>query len=169
MIRSRESRQRAREVLKIMGVREPPVDIGSITKLLGFDVIPFEFPDHISAVTFIENDIKSIGVNAGHAPTRQRFSLAHELGHFLSGHESYDHEKTHVEDRPTFMGSHNHQEIEANEFAAELLMPAELLRRDIAEYGLDVPTLARRYDVSEQAMWIQLIDLKLASHYAKSP
>lgn len=65
------------------------------------------------------------------------------------------------------MHSDNRQELEANEFAAELLLPATFLRRDVADYGLDVPALAKRYDVSEQAMWIQLIDLKLASQHSK--
>ncbi|HYN64838.1 MAG TPA: ImmA/IrrE family metallo-endopeptidase, partial [Candidatus Limnocylindrales bacterium] len=69
--------------------------------------------------------------------------IQHELGHYLSGHESYDDSKVQVEDRPDFLTGHNRQEIEANELAAELLMPAAWLRRDIAETGLDVPALSR--------------------------
>ncbi len=163
MIRSREARHRANQVLKMVGVVAPPVDVQAIAEFLGFTVIPFDFPDDVSGVTFIEGDVKSIGVNENHAQTRQRFSIAHELGHFLSGHESYDNDKLHVEDQGRFLHSDNRQELEANEFAAELLLPSSFLRRDVAECGLDVPALAKRYEVSEQAMWIQLIDLKLAS------
>ena len=167
MIRSREARNRARQVLKMVGVTEPPVDVERIAQFLGFAVIPFEFPDTVSGVTFIEGDLKTIGVNAHHAPTRQRFSVGHELGHYLSGHESYDHSKTHVEDRPGFLAPQNRIEIEANEFASELLMPEHFLKRDVATLGLDAQALAKRYQVSEQAMWIQLIDLKLAGQYSR--
>lgn len=167
MIRSREARNRAGQVLKMVGTSGPPVDVEAIAKFLGFDVIPFDFPDTISGVTFIESDVKSIGVNANHAPTRQRFSIAHELGHYLAGHEAYDDSKIHVEDRPGWLNSHNRQEIEADEFAAEMLMPERFLRHDVAHHGLDAPTLAKLYRVSEQAMWIQLISLKLVSQHSR--
>ena len=55
---------------------------------------------------------------------------------------------------------------EADEFAAELLMPEPFLRRDVSTLGLKAPDLAQRYQVSEQAMWIQLINLKIASQYS---
>ena len=168
MIRSKEARRRAQQVLEMVGVTTPPVDVNRIADFLGFIVIPFDFPDSVSGLTFIEGDVKSIGVNMNHASARQRFSIAHELGHYLSGHEAYDHSKTQVEVGPTFLNPHNRQESEANEFAAELLMPEPFLRRDLAHYGLDVPTLAARYEVSEQAMWIQLIDLKLARQYSRA-
>lgn len=168
MIRSREARRRAQEVLKMVGAAEPPVDVDLVARTLGFDVLRFGFEEATSAVTFIEGDeIRTIGVNSDHAPTRQRFSVAHELGHYLNGHESYDCSAIHVEDRPVWLDPQNRQETEANEFAAELLMPERWLRRDVAVHGLDAPALARRYQVSEQAMWIQLIDLGLASQYAK--
>jgi len=46
-------------------------------------------------------------------------------------------------------------------FAAALLMPAPMLRADMTRAGkIDAPALARRYAVTEQALWIQLIDLR---------
>lgn len=168
MIRAREARSRARQLLKMAGVTTAPVDVHALADFLNFIVIPFPFPESIHGVTFIEDGVRSIGINEREARTRQRFSIAHEIGHYLSGHESYDDTKTHVEDHPGWLNSHNRQEIEANEFAAELLMPEPFLRRDVAQYGLDVPALAKRYHVSEQALWIQLIDLKIALQYAKS-
>ncbi|CCF85310.1 ImmA/IrrE family metallo-endopeptidase [Nitrolancea hollandica] len=167
MIRSREARKRAQQLLDAVGVAEPPVDIHAIAEFLGFMVLPFEFPDSTSGLTYIEGAIKTIGVNSSHALVRQRFSAAHEIGHYLSGHEAYDHGQTHVEDRPTYLDPQYQQEVEANEFAAELLMPSKILKKDVARMGLDVRELARRYEVSEQAMWIQLIDLGLANQYAR--
>lgn len=161
MIRSRDARRRATQVLEMAGMTDPPVDVWKVAQFLGFEVIPFEFPETISGMTFIEEGVKSIGVNYYHHMTRQRFSIAHEIGHYLLGHEAYDDSNVHVNDRPSYLNAYNRQEGEANEFAAELLMPAASLRRDVAEYGLNVPKLAKRYQVSEQAMWIQLLDLNL--------
>jgi len=168
MIRSRAARHRARELLKMVGIKNPPVDVNNVAATLGFTVLQFAFAETTSGITFIEGNVKSIGVNQYHAPTRQRFSVAHELGHFLSGHESYDNCATHVEDRPIWLDPQNRQETEANEFAAELLMPEQFLKLDVAEHGLNASYLAKRYEVSEQAMWIQLIDLRLASQYEKT-
>ncbi|HVA88008.1 MAG TPA: ImmA/IrrE family metallo-endopeptidase [Candidatus Saccharimonadales bacterium] len=149
----------------MVGVTEAPVDVQKVAEALGFEVLAYPFPETTSGLTFIEAGIKCIGYNQNHAPVRQRFSIAHELGHYLSGHEPYDHGTTHVEGRPSYLDPQNRLEVEANEFAAELLMPDTFLRRDVAQIGLDVPVLAKRFGVSEQAMWIQIIDLGLASRY----
>jgi Zn-dependent peptidase ImmA (M78 family) len=161
MIRARESRRRASQLLELAGVKQPPVDAKAIAEFLGFTVLPYELPDSTSGLTFIEEGVKAIGVNSRHAPTRQRFSIAHELGHYLNGHQSYDPGGEHVESQPSYLDPQQRQEIEANEFAAELLMPTDWLKRDVAELGADGAVLAKRYGVSEQAMWIQLLDLKL--------
>lgn len=152
----------------MVGVTEPPIDVDRIAEALGFSVLPFAFDESTEGFTFIEGNVKSIGVNSSRARVRQRFTVAHELGHYLSGHENYDHGTMYVEDRPAWFDPQSRQEMEANEFAAALLMPKAFLRSDVSKYGLDVPLLAKRYEVSEQAMWIQLIDLGLASEFAKS-
>lgn len=161
MMRYRESRRRAVQVLQMVGTDIPPVDVHRIAAELDFDVIPFDFPETVSGVTFIEQGVKSIGVNQLHASTRQRFSIAHELGHYLHGHEAYDRSRIHIEEGRGLLSSHDRQEQEANEFAAELLMPRFLLGMDITGSDLDVALLAKRYQVSEQAMWIQLFDHRL--------
>lgn len=152
---------RARQLLELAKVTAPPVDPELIAEFLGFAVLEYPFPDTTSGLTFIEDGVKTIGVNQNHAPTRRRFSIAHELGHYLSGHESYDSGGTHVDTRPSYLDPQHRQEIEANEFAAELLMPTDWLKQDVANLGADGTMLARRYGVSEQAMWIQLLDLRL--------
>jgi len=50
-------------------------------------------------------------------------------------------------------------EREANQFAAELLMPAERVRSDAGSYSLS--RLAKRFDVSQPAMAYRLASLKL--------
>lgn len=92
---------------------------------------------------------------------RQRFSVAHKLGHYLSGHENFSHEKTFIDRDKKYLDPQHRQEEEADEFAAELLMPESMLKTDVLFNKLDASALAKKYNVSEQAMWIQLINLKL--------
>jgi len=100
-----------------------------------------------------------------HAPVRRRFTIAHELGHLVLQRDDLFHvdEKFPVAFRSEDSSkAHSPFEVEANQFAAELLMPEKLLMRDVAKLplGLDVEEaiaeLARRYEVSEQAMTIRL-------------
>jgi len=76
----------------------------------------------------------------------RRFTIAHELGHLVLNHstpEGVFRERTYKE---------NPQEIEANAFAAELLMPTWMLMHQIRRVGLHIEDLAVLFDVSLQAM-----------------
>ena len=169
MIRSRLAREKAHGILKMYRISQPPVDVVKISNLLGFKVVPFPFPDTISATIRIENSKKVIGINQKQSETRQRFSIAHELGHYLSGHENFSHNsETFVDRDKKYLDPHHREEEEADEFAAELLMPEFMLKKDVLEKKMTAPALATRYNVSEQAMWIQLINLKLAAEQSKT-
>ena len=106
-----------------------------------------------------------IGVNKDQAQVRQRFTIAHELGHL----KLHEHRQVHVdrEFRVRFRSGTssqgiNRDEMEANRFAAELLMPLEFLRRDIEERDFALTdnealwSLAKIYGVSAQAMAFRL-------------
>ncbi|MCL2011086.1 MAG: ImmA/IrrE family metallo-endopeptidase [Synergistaceae bacterium] len=81
---------------------------------------------------------------------RFRFSIAHELGHILLNHEPLKH--IYEQRKPAV-------ERQADFFAAELLLPEHLLRRDCA--GCSVPELARLYKVSRQSLELRLNGLGL--------
>lgn len=166
MARFRDVRQKATAILDLTGITEAPVNVKDIASVLGFKVVPYEFDDNtISGMLVIDDEVRAIAVNRNHHPNRQRFTIAHEIGHFLSGHEDYD-QKDFVDQKKFYVDdsfvTHDPMEQEANAFAAELLMPERLLKRDLANDIKDPVLLARRYGVSEQALWIQLIDLGLA-------
>ena len=109
-----------------------------------------------------------IYVNAEHHRNRQRFTIAHELAHYCLEHPMQD---VHVDHGFRFRDSRssegtNPREVEANQFAAALLMPAKLVRRHARELGLpladwDVEELAERFGVSAVAMQIRLDTLRL--------
>lgn len=79
-------------------------------------------------------------------PAARRFSIAHELGHLILQHPSHDPQ--HLCAPPGHARDH---ETEANAFAAELLMPAQMLQRacEVSPVDLAVPrAIAREYNVS---------------------
>ncbi len=154
--------KRIRQILSIVETlleqtnhRKPPIDVEAIAR---------------------SQSIITIGVNSGHSETRKRFTIAHELGHFFL-HSSNplfvdkifavklrDHIASEAIDK---------DEIEANAFAAELLMPSKLIRQDFVqiyqsrvldyedgdELDKAIKLLADKYNVSKQAMNIRLINL----------
>ena len=81
---------------------------------------------------------------------RQRFTIAHELGHLLLRH---------TKGYGVFnLDSKDVNEKEANIFAAELLIPSNMLKNDIRKRIKDPKVLARRYEVSIEAMWWQILN-----------
>jgi Zn-dependent peptidase ImmA (M78 family) len=107
-----------------------------------------------------------IGVNSTHMETRQRFTIAHEFGHFLlhEGLEAHVDRDFRIAFRDkTSSDASSMIEIEANFFAANLLMPEEFLNADGAETAIDqdeeVAKLARRYKVSRHAMSLRLTNI----------
>ncbi len=164
MSTSSGNREKALSILKMARITQAPVEVDTVAKVLGFKVVPFDFPNERKGMVVIENDIKAIGVNKGHPNTLQRYTVAHELGHYLNGHGHFENEL--IDDETRFHDHHFQQEREADLFAAELLMPKDFLEKDLAEIGLDIPKLLEKYQVSEQAMWIRLTSLNLAEKYA---
>jgi Zn-dependent peptidase ImmA (M78 family) len=110
-----------------------------------------------------------IGINDHHYPNRKRFTLAHEIGHYLLHAEEGFHidEKSPIAFRDENSGLANDSwEVEANQFAAALLMPEKFLREDFrklshksAEDAID--DLADKYEVSTQAMSFRVQALKM--------
>jgi Zn-dependent peptidase ImmA (M78 family) len=102
-----------------------------------------------------------VGVNSLHAPNRQRFTLAHEIGHVVL-HRHILEGAVHVDrvllrDRNSSTGT-DQLEIQANAFASELLMPTDILenalggRQVVLDDDADVAALAKKFRVSESAM-----------------
>lgn len=161
------NRENAMSLLKMAHITEAPVDVHKIARLLGFKIIEADFPQGYSGEIFIENKIKSIGISKNQSLTRQRFSIAHELGHYLCGHQVYDEGGKMLEDTDfDYMNPAHVQEKEANMFASELLIPKDFLEKDLVAMGLDINKLTEKYQVSSQAMWIRLTSLRLAEKYA---
>ncbi len=153
-------------------VTEPPVPVERIARSLGAVVSyqPFDADDISGLLYRAPDSAPIIGVNSANAKVRQRFTIAHELGHLLL-HNAYGlilerHLQINFRDAARSTAS-SQEEIEANQFAAEMLMPRELLQRALTALlaGRPVPDselvmrLAGRFEVSRQAMEYRLASL----------
>lgn len=154
----------AQKTLKEAQIVNPPVDINIILKNLGINLLPYPFPEKISAILLKENDMLVVGVNKAHCSNRQRFSIAHEIGHYLLGHYRdifIDSSEASEGKFDAFDSEHNKtQEQEANHFAGELLMPSYMLEKDFSRLK-NIEEIATLYRVSKDALWIRLLKLKL--------
>ena len=165
------ARRKAAALLHEANVDAPPVPVEKLAELSGA-VIRYEpFTGRMSGVLYNGDDVERavIGINALHPSVRQRFSIAHELGHLVL------HDDTELQvDRHAFVAfrdlasstADDPREVEANQFAAALLMPEYLLSRCVNELDDDldfenaIAWLAQRFGVSEQAMTIRLTSLR---------
>lgn len=150
----------------------PPIDVFLAAARLNITVLKNDLQRDISGYLFIDgNGPPIIGVNLKHEIQRQRFSVAHELGHFLlhaprSGTASFVDKSFFIfnRDARSSLGIDT-KEIEANYFAAEILMPAAGLYRAVATNAASVNlsalcrTLADTYQVSPDAMRFRLSNL----------
>lgn len=96
----------------------------------------------------------AIFVNAADSYRRQRFTIAHEIAHFLLHREAIGDGI--VEDALYRSGLSNKQEMQANKLAAEILMPLHLINRAMDSYVKTIGELARLFQVSDSAMSVRL-------------
>ncbi len=162
------------QLLKAAKCTTPPVDVEAIASFLGAQVVYEPFTEDMSGVLVKERKAIVIGVNSTHARTRQRFTIAHECGHLCLNHsgeifvDRTMRSQSMIKKRDARSSlAIDRDEIEANRFAAELLMPerllvAELRRSSERDYSGDlVSALAKTFQVSAQAMEYRLTNLGL--------
>jgi Zn-dependent peptidase ImmA (M78 family) len=165
-------RDRARQLIIDHQISDAPVQVEAITESLGFQIARHRFDGPESGFALHEGKQSIIGVNIQTSRRRQRFTIAHELGHLLM-HEgrplTVDQAVLRIDLRNDVSSmATDLQEIEANTFAATLLMPDEIVMdyatvmlQSNGEINRDdlIAKLARTFDVSIEAMGYRLISL----------
>jgi Zn-dependent peptidase ImmA (M78 family) len=149
------ARQCARNLLKKHNANTLPIDVLDLIakEAPGLSIIYEEdWPDHLSGLT--NRGQKTIRINKKHHPLRQRFSLAHELGHICLDHDLV------LSDRIEEEGINAEFEKEADEFASELLMPIELFKKAFRD-NPDLEVLAGTFTVSTTAVSVRALKLHL--------
>jgi|LakMenEpi03Aug12_release.lakeMendotaPanAssembly.Ray.scaffolds.fasta_scaffold1239491_2 Zn-dependent peptidase ImmA (M78 family) len=137
---------------------KPPILTRSITDELGLTLFGVtNWPDNISGKIIKDQNSASgyaIYVNEKHAEVRKRFTIAHEIAHYILHKDLIGNGIT--DDGLYRSGLSNSVEAAANKLAADILMPWHLINQAVAE-GLDtVALLANHFRVSQTAMAIRL-------------
>lgn len=158
----------ASELLRKLDLFEVPVNVEKVAEKLSATVLYDDLEDEVSGFLLKEKGVATIAVNQHHHANRQRFTLAHECGHLVLHADQGDRLWV---DKAYFFRDANSStgdqlaEIQANRFAAALLMPEELIRSALEDAAIisdiDIFRLAVRFEVSEQAMTLRLISLGL--------
>lgn len=164
---------KAADLLEKCRVAKPPIPVERIARSVGAYVAFEPFEGELSGMLYRDpNGANVIVVNSLTAKTRQRFTVAHEVGHLLL------HTSALQVDRPISVRFRDERsslavdldEITANQFAAALLMPRDWVLADADRLLNRTPALsdeavvgelAERYAVSRQAMEFRLTNLGL--------
>lgn len=142
-------------------IKTAPVDVVGLAGELGIKVWESrKLPPNKSGKIFKDSvnggpSGFSIVVNAGEAFVRKRFTVAHELAHFLLHREHLDKGEL-VDDTMYRSGLSTEEEAAANKLAAQILMPRDLIKELMRSGVKDVVSLAARLQVSVPAMKVRL-------------
>lgn len=132
-----------------------------------------DFVDAESGLIVKENGDYVIYINKAHPRTRKRFTIAHEIAHFMLHKNRLDEKKEFVDTvkQPTMIANALHRskdiqlteeekeiEIQANELAAKILMPEERFKK-VWEESSCISEVAEKFDVSQTAATMRGINL----------
>lgn len=133
-----EIKRKAEQFCEDNGIIDYPVKIVGLCNSLGLKVFEEYINPEISGLIVVDNKIwnkygtdKFIVVNLAESPERRRFTIAHELAHFVLHKQDnllYAHR-----DIKENTGFQKGIEVEANYFATNLLMPEKLVRSRVEE------------------------------------
>lgn len=171
-------RKKANAILIETKQKSIPINLDVIAEYLSIDVLYEDLEDKMSGFLVVKDGFASAAINKNHHINRQRFTLAHEIGHFHLHIDENASEDMFVDrlvfnrDKTASKGEVQ-AEIEANKFAAELLMPEQLLKNHIARYYSSkdleddetISELANEFVVSTTAMGYRLGGLGLVSSF----
>lgn len=125
-----------------------PVNPVIIANRLGINVV---YGKVMELSGYFDAENQTIYIDENDSLTKQRFTIAHEIGHAVLNHGSSPRTKiTYTQDNYYF------KEFQANLFAAELLMPLNILNYMVRETKLTIPEMASNFSVSLQALEIRL-------------
>jgi Zn-dependent peptidase ImmA (M78 family) len=162
-----------RELIHRREIEPPTIDPIKVAKALDLSVVIDDLGPEVSGLLIRRGKRVVIAVERTDPPSRRNFTVAHEVGHHVLGHQFEAGSHVHV-DKGNYISQRgprssqgiDAKEVEANQFAAALLMPTWLVQEQARRLGLplwdsDVTELADQFKVSEQAMTIRLSALRL--------
>jgi Zn-dependent peptidase ImmA (M78 family) len=144
-------------VLNGKGLDVAPVNVELIADFLGLTILREKMDDDLSGYLERRGSRWVIGVNMLHHEVRQRFSIAHEIAHYVLHRTSKDKFVDVTFARRSAV--RDSREKEADAFASQLLMPKAQLRSIVLDKTDDINDLAKYFQVSALAMRFRLLGL----------
>jgi Zn-dependent peptidase ImmA (M78 family) len=147
----------AKAGLSLTGANLPAL----VEEAFGVDVAVVALDEGFDGLAASSDEAKLVVLGASQIPARQRFTLAHEMGHLLAGDDQGVHLDKDVYDRAQ---AKDPSEMRANSFASAFLMPEDILRSAVGTAGLNDDSFAAlSFDlqVSPSALAIRLQQLRL--------
>lgn len=136
------------ELLRHYGLLKAPVNVFELARRMGIE-IRTQSGSSYSGVVRSGPDGAVITLRSEDPPARKRFTVAHEIGHLMLHNIGVAYRDESYTGTP--------QEVEANQFAAELLMPDELFDSVLMRHGTDPKTLAKIFGVSDLSARVRLM------------
>jgi Zn-dependent peptidase ImmA (M78 family) len=162
------------ELLKKYGITSPPIPIKDIVRKESVELLSYDLGENVSGILVIENGKGTIGYSPNNSRMRQRFTIAHELGHYILHRQARNEvfvDKDFIvkyRSEKKYSQAEIRQEQEANAFAAFLLMPKALLQAELARKDYQdlsetefISAMAKVFDVSIPAMTYRLSNANL--------
>lgn len=141
-------------------MNEAPVNVEACAKIVGLPIYSIDLPNGVSGMLVKDDPLAGESgfvcfVDSSEPAVRQRFTAAHELGHFILHRDLIGsrHQDNYLLRAKGFTG---HQETQANSFAADLLMPRKLISEIMRQGVTSLDDLADKFKVSRVAMAIRL-------------
>lgn len=163
----KHSETEALRILADVKVDKPSINLKRIANSLGATIRYVPLDENLSGSIFIDGNSAKIAVNSFHHPNRQRFTIAHEIGHLVLHSQQFQN-TIHVDKKFQMYRNENSSrgtdrlEIQANSFASELLMPTFLLEKVVGNMQIDmdddetISQLADKFRVSPTAFKFRL-------------
>lgn len=167
-----EIERKASELLDLYELNQVPVNLYELCNRLNISVSNTKFKEYendyiVGAIKKDDDGNVKIYINKDDSINRNRFTIAHELGHYCLEHISNNGQRMTLARRDGY-NTNNYIEKQANQFAAALLMNKDKVRKEYEEMkNLKVSSstiiniLSRMFGVSEQAMKFRLKNLEL--------
>lgn len=151
--------EHAKAILRSLWSGHLPVPVVNIARQRGVEVFDVFFDkESMDGLCQYNSETQryEIEVDASASHKRRRFTIAHELGHIELGHVAQSDVKyrdTDLDQGNAYIGYADRTEIEANAFAAELLMPGDMFFHLCIRENYDSYELAQAFQVSKQASY----------------
>lgn len=154
-MREKLCKAEADQLRREVGSNVPPFDVIEMAGSLFLTAIP-KSPWKWRSRSLLRRENGEIWINAEETEHGKRFSVGHEIGHFLLHADALVF-SAHAEETSHDYAADPEKELEkeADYFSSVLLVPPTLLRKDV-DQGMMPDDLVKRYDVSREVIFIAL-------------